>query len=130
MENKELTRGVNLLSGEQALIYARIRKFDSDFGRTNRQRKVLNSVFYQIRELPPTDIVNMLDDVLPLITTDMTNEEILTCMFKVFPILTELKVTTQHIPAEGAYWYDTVDGMSVVMPNYKRNIQILKDTIG
>ena len=130
MENKELTQGVNVLNGEQALIYARIRKFDSDFGRTNRQRKVLNSLFYQIRNASITELLTMLNDVLPLITTDMTNEEIVTTLFRVFPILRDLEVSAQHIPAEGAYQYETIDGMSVIVPHYNRNRQILKETIG
>lgn len=130
MENNELTRGVNLLNGEQALIYARIRKFDSDFGRTNRQRKLLNSLFYQVRNMPITELLGIVEEVLPMITTDMTNEEIISTLIRIFPILKDMNVITQHIPAEGAYWYETVDEMSVIMPNYKLNKQILKETIG
>ena len=36
--------GTYLLNGEQALTYARIRKLDSDFGRTARQRKVISAL--------------------------------------------------------------------------------------
>lgn len=40
-----VNEGVCTLNGNQALTYARIRKIDSDFQRTERQRKIMNSVF-------------------------------------------------------------------------------------
>ena len=41
-----LSEGTNLLNGQQALAYARIRKLDADgdFSRTNRQRKVITAL--------------------------------------------------------------------------------------
>lgn len=130
MESDDLEQGMNLLSGEQALIYARIRKLDGDIERTNRQRKVLNALLYKVRHLPLTDLMEMAEEILPLITTDMTNEEIFAYMVKFFPILKDLELTTQYIPAKGTFKYDTIDGMSVIVPNLKQNRRILKETIG
>ena len=38
------------LNGVQALAYARIRKLDSDFGRTHRQRRLLTALLARLRE--------------------------------------------------------------------------------
>ena len=40
-----IAAGLNHLNGAETLMYARARKIDSDFGRTERQRKVLMAVF-------------------------------------------------------------------------------------
>ena len=39
-----------LLNGVQALAYSRIRKLDSDYNRTGRQRQVLQAMFQRVRE--------------------------------------------------------------------------------
>ena len=43
------SEGTYYLNSEQALNYARIRKLDSDFGRTNRQRKLLTALLVPSR---------------------------------------------------------------------------------
>lgn len=55
--NKEtgsgLSAGVQVLNGEQALTYARIRKLDADgdFSRTSRQRKLMNALLGSYRNI-------------------------------------------------------------------------------
>ena len=126
----DLLKGPNKLTGEQALVYSRIRKLDSDFVRTDRQRKVLNALFQRAKNLSLKNLLSLVNEVAPLITTDMTNEEIIDYIALVFPVLKDLKVSLQRIPADGTFKYDTIDGMSVIVPNYSRNRQILKETIG
>lgn len=125
-----LKEGVNRLDGKNALEYARIRKLDSDFGRTNRQRTVLSAMLNKAKTLPISDILDLANGVLPLITTDMSNREIVRYIFRILPILSDLDVVNQHIPAEGCYENRKIDGMSVLVPDFDANIQILKDTIG
>lgn len=124
------TKGMNHLNGEQALNYARIRKLDSDFGRTNRQRTVLMALFEKVRGMSLGDLTDLAESFLPLITTDMNNSDIVSYIAKIFPILSELQVTTQHIPAEGTYKGASIRGMSVLVPDMEANRQILKDTLG
>ena len=126
----KVSSGWNHLSGEDALTYSRIRKLDSDFGRTNRQRTVLLALLEKVRNSSLKDILALTDAVFPMITTDMENSEIVDVVMKVFPVLTELEVTTQHIPAEGTYRGASVAGMSVLVADMEANRQILRDTIG
>ena len=125
-----LKAGMNHLNGEQALNYSRIRKLDSDFGRTNRQRTVLMALLNKARSMSLKDASNLITTVLPMVTTDMSNGDMLEVAAKIVPILPELQVTSQYIPAEGTYKYARIHGMSVLVPDLAANRQILKDTIG
>lgn len=122
--------GLNHLNGEVALEYSRIRYLDSDFGRTNRQRTVLNAILNKVRSLPLTELTTLAEGIIPMITTDMTNSDIIKYVLDFFPILTDLTVSTQHIPADDAYYGAKINGMSVLVPDFEKNIEILKDTIG
>ena len=128
--NTGFKAGQNHLNGEQALTYSRIRKLDNDFGRTNRQRTVLLALLNQARSMSLKDVSSLITTVLPMITTDMSNGDMLEIAAKIVPILPELQVTTQYIPAEGTYTYASIHGMSVLVPDLEANRQILKDTIG
>ena len=67
------------LTGKQALGYARIRKIDSDFSRGKRQFKVLNAAFAKFRSLDLTKQYKLLDQLLPLVETNITNARIVEC---------------------------------------------------
>lgn len=122
--------GMNHLNGHQALAYARIRYLDSDFGRTNRQRNVLNALMQKAKGMSVEQLENMINTVFPLITTDMTNADILRYLFEFAPMLKDLEITTQHIPADGTYDAVYVKGMAVLVPDIEANREILKETLG
>ena len=122
--------GMNLLNGAQALTYSRIRKLDSDFGRTNRQRTVLLSMFDSIRRLNPDQISSLVNVLLTIVTTDMTNTDIVKYFVEFVPLLPDLQITTQHIPAVGTYTGAMVRGMSVLIPDLEANREILRETLG
>ena len=122
--------GMNLLNGAQALSYSRIRSLDSDFGRTNRQRTVLLSMYDSIRRLNPDQISNLVNVLLTMVTTDMTNTDIVKYVVEFVPLLPDLQITTQHIPAVGTYTGAMVRGMSVLIPDLEANREILRETLG
>ncbi len=121
--------GENLLNGEEALNYARIRKLDNDFGRTNRQRKVLTQLLNQSRELDLAQFTVLLNKIMSIITTDMTNAQITGYALELFPLLKDLTITTQHIPAEGTYRNGWVRKMFVLLADMDKNRQILEETL-
>lgn len=124
-----LKEGMNHLNGEQALTYARIRSLDNDFGRTNRQRKVISALISQCRNLSLKQMNNVLNQVLPYIRTDLSNKEIIDYAMEIFPILRDLTITTQHIPAKGTYESVRIRGMSVLLPDLEANRKILVETL-
>ena len=69
--------GLQTLSGYQAVAYCRIRAVGNDFGRTERQRKVLQAVLDKAKTLSPNQLNDIADDVFPMIATSLDIEEIL-----------------------------------------------------
>lgn len=120
--------GINTLNGDYALIYCRIRKLDSDFMRTQRQRKVMNAIVDKIKSQNIFTTVSSASDILPLITTDM-NAFLMT--YKIFSSVSAITYSTDQIriPADGAYKNKTINGQAVLVPDTEQNINIIKDFI-
>lgn len=108
------------LDGTQALSYSRIRKLDSDFGRTQRQRKVLQSIYEKFRQADAAELLKLLDEVLPYLTTDMTNGQIMLLAAKCIPILGSAELSSHRVPADDAFRYASIRGMSVVVPDLNK----------
>jgi polyisoprenyl-teichoic acid--peptidoglycan teichoic acid transferase len=58
----QFRKGMQLMSGERALIYSRTRHADSDFGRNQRQQQVLMAIFDRIRDRGLLQQLTSLDD--------------------------------------------------------------------
>lgn len=128
--NWNLKPGVNTLNGAQALAYSRIRALDSDWGRTNRQKTVLTAIVQKAKTMSLTQINDFANEVLPMIATDMTPSEITGYVLELFPLLSDLNIKTQTIPADGTWQYATINGDAVITVNFQKNQQILRETLG
>ena len=126
-----LTEGMQHLSGEQALTYVRIRKLDADgdFSRTQRQRNLINAMIRQLKDAGLVKLLGIVDDVLPMVTTDMSNTEILGYATALLPMLAGANIANQRIPADGSYSYASVDGMSVLKADMDANREILRQAL-
>lgn len=69
--------GTYNLDGEEALAYSRIRKIDSDYKRTERMRTVLEAVFDKIKSLNISALSDLVDTILPLVSTNISSNEII-----------------------------------------------------
>jgi LCP family protein required for cell wall assembly len=98
-----LTPGKQYLNGEQALSYSRIRKIDTDYQRAKRQRTVLISLLNRYKEKPAAEMLALLDDILPMVTTNMTNAEIISLATEVLPMLSSSRIDTLRIPVDGTF---------------------------
>lgn len=125
-----LKEGMNHLNGSQALAYSRIRYLDSDFGRTNRQRVVLTALVDKCKGLSLLELNELLTQILPLISTDMSNSDILSCALELAPLLLECEIKTQQIPAEGTYIFSGINGMSTISVDLEANREILREILG
>ncbi len=117
--------GVSHLDGPHALMYARIRKLDSDFGRTNRQRNIVTAVFNKVKKSSVSDLLKLVDVVLPYLSTDMSNSQIMRIAIKYAPALASLKISTHSIPAEGTYKDASIRGMAVLVPDLYKTKKLL-----
>lgn len=97
MTGNYLPAGTHTLNGSEALTYARIRYTDNDFVRTSRQRTVIEAL---IKKSLTTDIgtlITMMEEILPLVNTDMTNGEILMYLAQA-PGLLKNPITQRMLP--------------------------------
>ena len=65
------------LDGTATLMYARIRTIDSDRARTGRQRKILETIFSKVKKMSAKTALEVADNILPLVTTDMPKSSII-----------------------------------------------------
>lgn len=124
-----LREGVNHLTGEQALAYSRIRNVgNGDFGRTDRQKTVLNALFGGVRNMNLTQMNELMNQILPLVSTDMPQNELVGLLFDVFPMIGDIEsLQTRRVPADGAYQMTMIRGMSVLLPDLDKNREMLKE---
>lgn len=125
----DLKPGKNLMSGEQALCYARIRKEgNGDFRRTERQRTVLQAIFTKAKTLSFSELLSMMKTVMPYISTDLENDEIISYI-KTVIMMGTTELTQYRLPEDGTYTNETKRNMEVLVPNIETNASLLYDFI-
>ncbi|MGI6498436.1 MAG: LCP family protein [Oscillospiraceae bacterium] len=112
--------GHNHLNGTQALAYARIRKLDDDFGRTARQRKILEAAFQKIKTFNFVDLLSLMDVMLPSLSTDLSNDQILFLCVKCSPLLRSVELNSYYVPEHTEYHGAKIRGMSVLVPDLEQ----------
>lgn len=110
------------LNGVQALTYARIRKLDSDFGRTGRQRKLLTAMLAKLRAglWNPALLARLIRAFLDTADTNMSAIQLLSLAEKA---LSAGAPDQLHLPVEGSY---TDDGASLTIDNLQMNVVTLR----
>ena len=125
-----VSAGVQVLNGAQALSHARNRySTDGDFSRTSRQRALVTALIEEYKSKSLTTLLGLLDDILPMVTTDMTKSDITGYVKDLLPLLADVEMATQTIPVEGGYQGASIRGMSVLVPDLEVNRQALMDTL-
>lgn len=102
--------GLQTLSGYQAVAYCRIRAVGNDFGRTERQRTVLQAILEKAKTLTPSQLNDIADAVFPMVATSLDIDEILALVSNVanyeivgssgFPF--DTNITTGKIGSKGS----------------------------
>lgn len=112
------------LDGMQALAFVRIRKLDSDYNRTNRQRMALKAVLDKaIAVHDPNKLFDIYKLVMDRITTNLTTDEIWKLGVKV--VTNGAGFSGMRIPADGTYTSETINGMDCIVPNLEKNKALL-----
>ena len=125
-----LQEGKNRLNGKEALGYARIRRLGTDFGRTDRQRTVLTALIEQFRSAGPRKLHSVLKELLGMVTTDLSNGKIMGYALELWPMLKDLEIRSQRIPADGTFTFENIRGVgSCIIIDFEANRRILAETI-
>lgn len=120
--------GLVHLNGPQALAYSRNRYLGTDFGRTERQRKVLTAVIQKLPRALLTNPKGLIDGLMPNLTTNLTQAECFGLSLTAPKLLTYDIVQTS-IPAEGTYKNATIRKMAVLEVDFEANKKYIRENI-
>ncbi len=120
--------GVIHLNGPQALAYSRNRYIGTDFGRTERQRKVLTEVFKKLPGAMVTNSSGVINGLFPNLTTNLTQSECYKIALGGYKIV-GYDMVQQCVPQEGTYSDATIRSMAVLQVDFDANKKFLKQAI-
>lgn len=127
---RKVRTGMNHLNGNQALGYSRVRKVvtlggaNNDFGRTLRQRRVLNAIFEEYKSKNLFELMSIMDQVLPFVKTDLSGSEI----SDLLQAVVENRIFTienHRIPANEYYTAARNERGAVLILDFEANIKEL-----
>ncbi|MGN1444550.1 MAG: LCP family protein [Acutalibacteraceae bacterium] len=119
--------GTNKFSGAAALWYCRIRYLDDDFHRTQRQRKVISAIIDQAKSMNPVELVKIVEQVLPMITTDIGRNDMLKLGVSAILKYGKYDIQQHQIPAKGTWSNRRVSGVGDVLEmDIDENVRLLK----
>lgn len=116
------------LNGPQSLAYSRNRYIGTDFGRTERQRKVLTEVIHKLPSAMLTNAGGLIDGLMPNLTTNLTRNECFRLSLMAGKLLT-YDIVSDSIPQPGTYSSVTIRKMDVLEVDFDANIRYLKEKI-
>ena len=116
------------LNGAQALAYSRNRYIGTDFGRTERQRKVLAAIIEKMPKAMLTNAEDICDGLFPNLTTNLTGEECKELSLDVAKLVL-FDLEQSSVPIEGTYNDAKIRGMEVLEVDFETNRRYLKKKI-
>lgn len=118
------TAGPQVLNGKEALDYARLRKIDSDFVRTSRQRTVISEIFRKMKSAPLPELSKSVKAILPFVETNISPREILELTAKL-PQYARYQTDQLLIPLETAEAKVYIGKMEMYDIDWKKNVDAL-----
>lgn len=109
--------GPNKFNGDRALAYMRIRKIDSDFKRTERQRNVIETLARKIiTEKSISEIYDLTNFAFGLVKTNISLTELTSVIGNVATdaLQNGLNIDSHNVPFNDAYTYKYYNGMAIV----------------
>ena len=137
--------GKQIFNGYQALGYCRIRhgkkqpdghypgvytasgKGD-DYGRTERQRLTIQAILKKIKQLSPSELLDLAKVIMPNVKTDVSTDDIYTYLMEVIR-MGKTELNQFSLPIEGGYSSQSIRGQSCLVPDLAANKSALKKFI-
>ena len=118
--------GTKHLNGKQALAYARIRhNTGNDFGRTERQRKLIQEIAAEAKSLSVSQLNTLLTTVLKKVSTNLTQSEATSFITGAVNYLS-YDIVSFRIPADDTYRNVNINGASVLTVDFVANYKTWK----
>ena len=115
-----LEEGTHKLTGEQALAYCRIRMIGTDWGRTQRQRTVMEAIIKKALRAGPITAFATMSSAAPYIETDLTKGEIISLGIAALGSVSG-GFEQGTCPFEGTWEYGYRNGEDVILLNVDEN---------
>lgn len=126
--NVTLKSGKYKLTGEQALAYCRIRKIDTDWKRTERQRTIMQAILKGVVSSGPISAIKTAKAVAPYIQTNLSKSEIKSIALSALGCVSG-GFEQASCPFEGTWKYANKGGASVITLDVDSNKEKLIDFI-
>ncbi len=121
--------GTFLLTGKQALSYARIRYVgNADFERTARQREVMEQLAESAKYRAYQSLPQLITKPELHVSTNMSTAELYLLSLR-FPLTAVYSSRQQQIPADGTWTAANVNGAAVLQVDTEANRSVLKQTV-
>lgn len=117
------------LNGEEALVYVRIRYLDSDFYRTQRQRKVISAILSQVKKSNPLELIDTAKTVLSYVETDMNPVELSLLAEGAALLYMRYDIVQARVPFDNKYTSQTINGASVLSIDKDETSELIQDFI-
>ena len=120
--------GEQLMTGKQAQAYARYRygTSDGDFGRTARQREVITKIFHRLTEMSLVELSTLAMTNINNVVTNLTLQDIM-LLAPAMLSLKDAEIEELRLPVDGGYKFQTVRGMSVIVPDRTMTMEAIAD---
>lgn len=128
--SRTLVKGINHMNGAQALGYCRISKVTAgngekgEFGRNYRMRNVLSSLYDSLMKLDALSLIDVMNTCLPQITTDITEEQLVTYITLLSSDVAPV-VNSTRLPVSGSFDEMILDGEKLISFDTDRNVRTL-----
>lgn len=110
------TEGSYQLNGQKALLYSRLRyNLGDDYGRTNRQRKMITALITKAKTMSIGKLNSVLYDVLPNIRTNMSMNEFLNFTTNSLTYANYAVGESFQMPPNGEHYGDKISGIGSVL---------------
>ena len=96
------------MDGQTALLYARMEDGGA-IKRTARQRKVVEALLDEVRDASLSELQDIADALLPMVTTTMTPGETADILMRVLPLVKDLEFESDTIPVGNTGWGESID---------------------
>lgn len=118
--------GTRILTGLQAMSYARIRKVDSDFERVGRQQRVLEAIYTRLRQLPVDRLGQIILSFIGRVSTDISMSDALNLLQDLLQA-GDLRISALSIPVNKSFSSKMIRKAYFLVPNLKKNKTAIAD---
>ncbi len=112
--------GTYHLSGKQALAYTRVRYVGGDFGRSERQRKVIEEIFKKIKGMSVKKLNSFAEHCLRYVTTNVDQTEFMSLLANA-PEYLDYERVNVRIPIDQTHHADRLQGAYVLIIDLQKN---------